>query len=553
MDDPTAPRGNRDDNTERATGSGAPERTPFARRLRRSLAHWAIACAAGLLATLAYPPVDAWPAAVIGPAFLLWTVERSERARSAVWLGFLFGAGFFWVNLRFLGAQLDAMPQGALSLNQALYPALACGLGWWASRRAGPPWRAFLYASAWLVAEWFRSIAWLVGFTMVDLGYALHSLLVPIQIADLGGALLVTWLVAFTAAALACIARSAGPDFRRVARRIALAAGAVWLVVLAYGFARLASVRPPEGAPVWRAAIVQPATDLAYYYEFPGTPQPSLAEQIATYKRLLDNAGISSADVVLLPESGVNVDLLAEPIARPLVASVGAHLGCPVATGFHEVQWPSGTTDPEDRLYYNSLALLGPSGEILGVYRKRHLVGFGEYLPFREQLQSFYKRWPIRPYDISPGSEIAVFDVSGARVAPMICFESLFPYEARRTLRVGGDVLVVHTNDGWFNSELESVMHARTDAFRAIENRVPVLRSATTGLSGMIDPSGRWTAVVPLDEPGAVLAEVHPRRPSSVYYHLGDAGPVSLSLLALVAPWLVARARDRRERPTSAE
>jgi apolipoprotein N-acyltransferase len=451
-------------------------------------------------------------------------------------VGFAFGSVFTGLLMRFLGILLGPSVIALLAVLEGAVWAAICAVAWSSLRRA-PAWaKPFLVASAWVLVDWVRSALGPVGFTLIDLGYGLSRFPLLIQTADLGGVRCVSWLlIALCGAAVEAVRelRSGAPG--RSARTARACAGPALLAVgaIVYGAVRLAA--PETGSPL-RVAIAQPAQAIPSFYER-SAPIPFPAE-LKAYRGLLAQAGITSADLLMLPESGLSVDLVADPAGRAAAVSISVPLQAQLTTGCHHAEGPRNC---------NSVVILDPTGKLLATYSKRRLLGFGEYLPFREQLMWIYSHYPIRQYEISPGTEAAVFTVGERSTAPVICFESIFGSDVRRALRAGGEALAIYTNDGWFDDVQEARLHSEAAVLRAVENRVPVLRSATSSFSGLIDSRGRWVTQVGINESRAVLVEPHMRRPSSLFFLLGETPMVLLCLAVLLAlPVRSAWARGKR-------
>ncbi|HDK41582.1 MAG TPA: apolipoprotein N-acyltransferase, partial [Nitrospirae bacterium] len=137
-----------------------------------------------------------------------------------------------------------------------------------------------------------------------------------------------------------------------------------------------------------------------------------------------------------------------------------------------------------------SAVLMSPDGEVLSVYDKIHLVPFGEYVPLRK-IFPFIGKLVAAIGDFRPGEEYTVMDAPPARVSAPICYEIIFPGLVRQFVLDGANVLATVTNDAWFGRSSAPYQHFSMAVFRAIENRVPVVRAANTGVSGFIDTRGR--------------------------------------------------------------
>jgi len=496
---------------------------------RYALLRCGAALAGGLLAPHALAPTDAaWLVFLASVPF--WAaLEGVAGVGGAILIGLCYAYPSFWFGLQFLG-KLGALPLGALALFESLFVVGAAVLYHLLSRPLQPRLRPLVAASAWVLADWARENAGGLGLKFTNAGLALDRVPALIQCADVGGLHLVTWLIALACAALALAGiEIARRDWHAASRILALPA-ALWVLNVGYGLLRLA---PPEEGRALRVAIVQPAKLMPAFYSDDVRPFP-LPDEVRLYRELLANAGVERADLIMLPESGLSADLVSGDWKRSQASELARPYGAYLATGCHHLR---GT------LEYNGVALIDPDGKLRGTYDKRHLVAFGEYLPFRQQLAWLYRSYPIRPRDVMPGTSLKPFTIGDARLAPVVCFESVFGGEVRRSARVGVDCIAIFTNDGWFDSAQEARQHAREAVFRAIEHRLPVLRAASTGYSGLIDSRGRWVAVAARDESKAMLVDAKLRPPRSLYHLLGSAAVVVPCAVVLVLPPVVRRWR----------
>jgi apolipoprotein N-acyltransferase len=239
------------------------------------------------------------------------------------------------------------------------------------------------------------------------------------------------------------------------------------------------------------------------------------------------------ADLIVWPETAVPTRINERPVLVDWVRSVPTRLGCTLLAGAAEAG-PGGLT-------YNTLWGYDARGRAIGRYRKQQLVIFGEYVPWRDTL-TFLKRYPIRDFDYSPGQEDVLIPVKGCGVAPMICFESIFPDISRRLVREGATVLVVATSDSWVGAApAELWQHVQASPFRAVENGRWLIRAASTGVTCLISPSGRITEEAPIGVVASVRGFVWPRQGMTLYTQAGD-----WPLVALVSFLLLAGVRNLR-------
>ncbi len=183
--------------------------------------------------------------------------------------------------------------------------------------------------------------------------------------------------------------------------------------------------------------------------------------------------------------------------------------------------------------YLNSAFFVqpGPSDESLwGRYDKVHLVPYGESVPFK-QVFPFLKRMVEARGggEYLPGTAMPLFEIDGIRFGVLICFESTLPRLARQYARSGADFLIVMTNDAWFLKSTAPYQHAMQSAFRAIENGLPVVRAANTGLTCAYDARGRLLASMPIYEEGVLTVEIQAEQRRTLYSRWGDF-PIQLAL-----------------------
>ncbi|MFO7576480.1 MAG: apolipoprotein N-acyltransferase, partial [Pelovirga sp.] len=193
-------------------------------------------------------------------------------------------------------------------------------------------------------------------------------------------------------------------------------------------------------------------------------------------------------------------------------------------------------------LYHNSAFLLDTDGVIRGRSDKVHLVPFGEYVPLG-RLLSFVDKLVVGVGDFSPGG-IQPLPLDQHQLGVLICYEVIFPHLARGYVRQGSDLLVNLTNDAWFGRSSAPYQHLAMARFRAIENRIWLARSANTGISALIAPSGEVTLAGPIFQPLALTGSVGLGAQPTFYTRYGDLfawGCLLLTLGLAVAQIVVRR------------
>jgi apolipoprotein N-acyltransferase len=215
---------------------------------------------------------------------------------------------------------------------------------------------------------------------------------------------------------------------------------------------------------------------------------------------------------------------------------------------FGAVRW---VLDSNDRIVenYNSAWYVEPGGRVADAEKqdKMHLVPVGEYIPLLGKLP--FVKSLVSGYGFDAGKELRIFKIKGRRFGAMICFESAFGGQARRMARAGAEFLTVITNDGWYGRSAGPPQHHNLSILRAVETRRPLVRSANTGISSIIDPAGRITATLALGERGVLVDRIAPQTVQTFFTRWGNLWLILAILLYL--SWSIATARIAKTGPQS--
>jgi apolipoprotein N-acyltransferase len=505
-----------------------------------------VAVSAGALSVLALPPLDAWPVLFVTFPILVWLVDGAAGGRlggvpgaaiAGWWFGFgYFLAGLYWVGYAFL---VDAKTFGwllpfavvALPAGMACYTAFGLALARMLWTRG--PTRVLALAVALTVAEWLRGHLF-GGFPWNLYGYALTGSLMLAQ----GAALVGIWGLTFAAVAVFASPATLIDD-RADTRRpwLPLAVAAVFLAALAgYGAWRLART-PTAFIDDVRLRIMQP--NLQQDEKFNYAAKQSV---MTRYLELSDRAtgpqssGVRDVTHLIWPESAFPFLLTREPDALAQIAALLPQ-GAVLITG--AVRAPELPPGREFKRVYNSIYVIDHDGSILSIYDKIHLVPFGEYLPFQDFLESL----GLMQLTKIPGGFIAgeqrrrPIEVPRApRMAPFICYEIIFPNEVVPGMDRPG-WLINLTNDGWFGISNGPYQHLQQARLRSIEQGLPLVRAANTGVSAVIDPVGRVIKSLPLATQGVIDASLPRRIGPTLYARIGDgaaAVAIGVALVVLV-------------------
>ena len=524
----------------------------------------ALAVAAGAASVLAMAPFFLWPVLFVTLPVLVWLIDATvatgptrsaARAAAIAWL-FAFGyflAGLFWIGEAFLvEAERFAvlMPVAVLAMpaGLALFWAGAASV---ASLVWQPGWsRVVALAIALSIAEWLRGHV-LTGFPWNVLGYALTAPDTLMQSASVLGIYGLTLLAVLLLALPLVVwmdSRSAAGSKTRARAWAPLVAGGVSLASIALlsglGAIRLAS--PPQPDQGVRLRLVQPSV--------PQREKWQVAHQRRNFERHLELTRRSPAGVVddakgiqlvVWPEAAMPFLPLDTPAALQALADVVPPDGHLVAGLLRVEPVPPGVPGRTRRIL-NSLVAFGPNGRPVAVYDKTHLVPFGEYLPFQATLESIGLEQLTRirgGFDVGPSPRPLMRIAGLPPLAPLICYEAIFPGTVVQSAERPAALLNV-TNDGWFGNTTGPRQHLHQARVRAVEEGLPVIRSANNGISAVVDAYGRIVASLDLNVEGVVDAHLPGRLAPTVYARFGDSVFAGLLLLAIVVLLPRVRALD---------
>src|SRR3954465_13398121 len=495
-----------------------------------------------MLSALAMAPINAWPVLFLTFPVVIWLIDGAgggarRGAPAAAMTGWWFGVGYFvpglyWTGYAFL---VDAstfawlMPFAVLGLPAylALFPAIGFALARLIWTRDGS--RVIALAVSLTVSEWLRGYV-LTGFPWNSFGYALSEPLALAQTASLIGIWGMTFLTVAIFATPAVLIDGKSRDWKSwLAPAIALS---VLVGVGIYGSGCLA-LQPTAMLTEVKLRIMQPnlQQDVKFNYS-------AKAEVMNKYLTLSDRAsgpqssGVRDARILIWPESAFPFFLTREADAMAQIAGL-LPKGTVLITG--SVRAPDVPPGVRITRAYNSIYTIDHDGSVLSVYDKLHLVPFGEYLPFQDLMEKlgFVQLTKVQGGFI-PGTRRRAMEVPGApRMLPLICYEAIFPGNvAARDDRPGW--MINLTNDGWFGISTGPYQHLQEARLRAIEQGLPVVRAANTGISAVIDPLGRDVARLGLGIEGVLDSALPTAIPPTVYARTGDSPAAIIIAMALI-------------------
>jgi apolipoprotein N-acyltransferase len=457
-----------------------------------------LAFVAGLAAATALPPVHALPA-LLAFAALLLLLRRAPTRLGAFAVGWAFGfgwflAGLYWVGIAFYA---DAERFGALAVPAvllltaflAVLPGLAClAIGWrrWTSLRA----QALALGPAWILAELARgSFGLQFPWNPVAIVWAETDTILQ-SVAWIG-----QWgLGLITVVAVALPAAFVDARGRRRWLFPLLGIGALMLLHLA-GTVRLAVNRGVPDQPV-RVRVIQ--GNIAQGLKWDDSHR---ADWLRRHLELTSRPGGAAPDVVIWPETAVPYQLERDAGARDALAAVAPEGGYVLAGGNRY------DLDRDPPTANNSLFAVDAAARIVGRYDKVDLVPFGEFLPLRSVLSLVgLRKLTEGTLDFVSGPGRRTIALAGLPpFSPLICYEAIFPRDAAPSEPRPAWLLNV-TNDAWFGRSSGPYQHLAMARLRAIEEGLPLVRAANTGISAVVDASGRVRSRLPLGRAGLIDA-----------------------------------------------
>ncbi len=462
------------------------------------------AAIAGLILVYAFPPTG-WAVLVVVSLSALLVIVRRVDSRWVAWAaGAAFGTTFFGFLFPWIG-ELGLVALMPLVVSQAAYVAIYAGL-LHRGREAGPGRWFTLAVGGWALVELLRERFPFGGFPWGMLGYPLgeyQSLREAARWIGTSG-----WSVVAVAAAAGFVLAGEGLRFRRPASLGFLAAPLLVAGVLAV----LTDVFPyPSGGAEIPVAIVQGNAPCLGYH-CPGERERTYE----THLRLSRSIPSGTVDLVVWPESanGGGFDPISDPTVAAEMAGEARRLGGALLAGGDRVV--------DDRSWVNENVVFDADGELVGVYRKRHPVPFGEYVPAR-RLFTRIDALAAVPRDMARGDRPVVFEAGFGPFGSVISFESSFARYARDTVRAGADLLVVATSQASYPFSMASDQLIGMTRMRAAELGVDVVHAARTGKSAIIVDGGRIEATTPLTVEAVLYGSVRLHRGGpTLYTRWGD-------------------------------
>ena len=364
-------------------------------------------------------------------------------------------------------------------------------------------------AALWAVGEWSQTLFWF-GVPWARLSISQTKMLPEFQSVSLFGSCFLTFLIVAVNFFVACALLSP------VKKRIFAAVGAgIFIFNTVFGAVALLTDGVKEnGSREIKAAVIQGNISSTEKWGFDWYERTE-----DKYIGLIEKAAADGAELVVIPETVFPVYIENNAKIRNLLSETAKKNSVTILVGT--------MTKDENECQRNIIVAVTPDGEfhMENYYSKRHLVPFGEYVPWRDLFTAIYP--PLSDIgmldnDFTPGEDPAVFDTGEYKIGSAICFDSIFAELIRGSVNDGAELIAIETNDSWFSDSAAVYMHEAQAKLRAVEAGRYVLRAANTGISAIISPTGRAIAEIEPLVDGYAVESVRPRSDRTLYSAVGD-------------------------------
>ncbi|HDR04861.1 MAG TPA: apolipoprotein N-acyltransferase [Candidatus Marinimicrobia bacterium] len=480
-----------------------------------------------ILASLAFPPINQWYLAFIALVPLLWVFSSG---RHGFLYGYLFGLvyGLFMVHWLAFNSGEAVWIVSLSMVAAALALALNYGLIGWMTTfifRHRPQYATLAFPFTWMSVEYLRSFGAL-GFPWIALANSQTENLLFAQLADIGGIWLISFIIVSVNVLLFHILYQANQG--RFHRNAAISLVVIFLAAYTYGFIRWQSIDDKGPSAVFR--VVQPNYGSSEKWD-----RENRMRIFHTLDSLSRADKLEKIDFIVWPESATPVYLRKSHRWSAYVSNISNETRSIIITGAPDYEKVG-----ETYYSFNSMLIFEPGQGLTGKYDKEHLVPFGEYIPLSESLPK------LKSLNIGIGNFVKGVNDSNQyqrfidlRLAPIICYESIFPHMTRQRILEGGVFLLLLTNDSWFGDSWAPYQHAAQAKFRAIETRRPLIRSANTGISMAVNIKGQIIDSLPLNTRGVLDLKVQSSHKEPLYLRFGDFFAQAVVLLLIVGVlWL---------------
>lgn len=369
-----------------------------------------------------------------------------------------------------------------------------------------------------VIGEWVLSLGTL-AFPWTSTAVSLTEFLPYLQTASVFGKYFITFITVF-----GCMGLALAVDGKK--RLFAIIGASVLLLNTVFG--TVLWFMPTERGEEFTSAAIQ--GNILANEKWDTEANGSIFDR---YIELTEEAASNGADMIILPETAIPQAFVPNGNMHREFARIANDYSVTIVAGVNYY-------DIETKGYYNAVIAVLPdgTGTLSEHYDKRHLVPFGEFLPFAEQLSKwipFIEAMNQSRISLYEGSEPIIIDTEHGAIGPLVCFDSIFPQFSREAVQNGAEIIAVVTNDSWFNDSAGTYTHLRHSQIRAIENRRFILRAANTGVSAYIDEHGRIEAQTEPLVKDILYSSAYSIEERSVYSYIGDVFLyISFAILAVI-------------------
>ena len=474
----------------------------------------------GLILVTLFPRLD-WSILAWGALVPFFFAIQEKSLTNVFWQGMALGVAFYFFGLQWVTNTLINFGHLPVALSYGVLALLAAYLSFYLALFAcvtirlsrGNDYLFFLLAPfVWTALEYFRSTFTPLSFSWLGLGYSQYDMSAVIQIAEFTGVYGVSWLIVYVNAAIFYILREKQKSHSVV--KFSCTAALIPAVCLVYGFFALNALHDEEAGQGTELRIALAQGNISQDRKWNPTFR---REIINTYQDLTLEIAESQPDLVVWPEAATPFYFGFDEVETLRMQKLARKANVALVFGS-----PYGETIDGKSTLFNSAYFMSREGEILGRYDKMHLVPFGEYVPFRTVL-FFVEKMVETIGHFGEGKEAKVFHLNNQGFGISICYEIIFPDLIRQFANNGAHFLVNITNDAWFGKSSAPFQHMSMAVLRAVENRIPIVRSANTGISGAIDRDGRILKTTAIFEKNIILTTIRThQRPPTYYTSYGD-------------------------------
>jgi apolipoprotein N-acyltransferase len=487
-----------------------------------------MAVASGLALGLAFPKFDLNLLAWIALVPLLYAVE-DRRLRAVFGYSMLQGFVFYVLTLYWAVIPLHTFahspmwmavgPMLLLSAVEALFVAGTMVGAIFVTRRLRIP-LVITLPILWAAVEWLRSF-FPIGFPWNLVGYAAYRNLGLIQFAEITGVYGVSALIIFFNAVVYTVMAAPASANRLKIRSLSVLTG-LMVAAMVFSGLRIDQLKNQKYDGALKVAMVQGNIPQSIKWN------PNFrSSSFQVYVDQTLHAAAEHPDLIVWPEAAAVFyvqpqDLYPAQLAddaqyRALLLRLARDAHTPILFGAPALRFGENEIDSYNRAY-----LVSADGHIVDYYDKIDLAPFAEYVPARRFFGFFVQKVVVGLGEFIPGTRQTLFDVKGARLVVLICYEGIFPDLSRRAVAHGADLLLNITNDAWYGNSSAPYQLLAMSAMRSVETHTAMVRVANTGISAVIEPDGRITARTELFTRGTEIRTVKWRRGGTIYTAIGD-------------------------------